>query len=118
MIWYKDTKNNFVRINPAAAQAFGRSIEEIKGKNASTLFPTLAEKYYLDDLDVIRSGKPKLGVVEPMTVVGREQIWVQTDKIPLFDEKGTVNGVLLFVVDITQRKAREQRRHWRLQAGN
>jgi PAS domain S-box-containing protein len=108
MIWYKDTKNNFVRVNPAAAQAFGMSVEEIEGKSAYDLIPDLAEKYYQDDLEVIRSGTPKLGIIEPMTTAQKEHLWVQTDKIPLRNEQGTITGILLFVVDITERRRAEE----------
>ena len=104
MIWYKDTKNNFVRVNPAGARAFGLPVERIIGKNAEELFPHLAEHYYQDDLEVIRSGKPKLGIVEQMTSARGETLWVQSDKVPILDEKGNVAGVLVFVVDITERK--------------
>jgi PAS domain S-box-containing protein len=107
MVWYKDTKNNFIRVNPAGAQAFGLSIEEIEGKSTYDLFPDFAEKYYQDDLDVINSGKPRLGIIEPMTTASGEHLWVQTDKIPLRDEQGTITGILLFAVDITERKRAE-----------
>jgi len=104
MIWYKDTKNTFVRVNPAGAAAFGRPVEEIVGKNARDLFPDLADQYYRDDLDVIQSGKPKLGIIEQMTSSRGGTIWVESDKVPILDEKGAVTGILVFVVDITERK--------------
>ncbi len=57
MIWYKDTKNNFLRVNPAGARAFGLSPDDITGHNAQELFPDLAEHYFQDDREVIRSGE-------------------------------------------------------------
>ena len=108
MVWYKDTKNNFIRVNPAGAQAFGLSSEEIEGKSTYDLFPDFAENYYHDDLDVINSGKPRLGIIEPMTTASGERRWVQTDKIPLRDEQGTITGILVFSVDITDRKRAEE----------
>ena len=39
MIWYKDTKNNVLRVNQFAANSMGRSIEEIEGKSLYDLFP-------------------------------------------------------------------------------
>jgi PAS domain S-box-containing protein len=104
MIWYKDTKNNFVRVNPAGAKAFGMPIEQIEGKSCYDLFPDFAEKYYQDDLEVINSGNPKPGIVEPMTTASGEHLWVQTDKIPLRNEQGTITGILVFSIDITGRK--------------
>jgi PAS domain S-box-containing protein len=104
MIWYKDTRNNFVHVNPAGARAFGLSRDQIEGKSAYDLFPDRAEDYYRDDQEVIRSGKPKLGIVEQMVTAGGETLWVQTDKVPILDPAGQVTGVLAFIVDITERK--------------
>lgn len=105
MIWYKDTKNHFLRVNPAGARAFGLPVDRIVGKNAADLFAVdLADHYYQDDLEVIRSKRPKLGIIEQMTTARGETLWVQSDKVPILDEKGDVSGVLVFVVDITERK--------------
>jgi len=104
MIWYKDTHNNYIRVNPAGALTIGLPVEAIEGKSAYDLFPENAENYYLDDLEVIRSGIPKFGIIEQMKTAGGRNLWVRTEKIPLKDERGTVTGVLVFSVDITDIK--------------
>lgn len=104
MIWYKDTKNTIIRVNPAGANSVGMTIDKIEGKSSYDLFPELAEKYYQDDLEVITSGKAKLGIIEQLHTTQGKVLWVQTDKIPLRDEKGTIYGLLVFVTDITERK--------------
>ena len=104
MIWFKDTKNNFVRVNPAGARAFGKSRDQIEGRSAVELFHGHAEQYYKDDLEVIRSGKPKLGIIEQLTTARGDTIWVQTDKVPVKDDSGTITGVLVLAEDITERK--------------
>jgi len=108
MIWYKDTKNNILHVNRAAAAAFGKSKNKIEGKNCRELFPDEAEEYHRDDMEVIMSGKPKLGIVEQMQIASGEKRWVQTDKVPYRDEKGDIVGVVLFVLDITERKRMEE----------
>jgi two-component system CheB/CheR fusion protein len=108
MIWYKDTKNNFVRVNRAVASAVGRPPGEIEGKSAYEIFPDEAEHYYRDDLEVINSGQPKLGIVEEMGTARGEKRWVRTDKIPCRGDGGDITGVLLFTVDITERKRAEE----------
>jgi diguanylate cyclase (GGDEF)-like protein/PAS domain S-box-containing protein len=107
MIWYKDTQNCVIRVNQAAARAVGRSTDEIEGKSIHELFPDEAEEYFQDDLDVIRTGKPKIGIVEKLQIAGGKKIWVQTDKIPLREEKGNIIGILLFVVDVSDLKQAE-----------
>ena len=108
MIWYKDTKNNFIRVNPAGARIFGVPAEEIEGKSAFDLFPDAAKQYYQDDLEVIRSGMPKLGIIEQMQTARGKNLWVRTDKIPLMDETMQTVGLLVFAVDITDRKLAEE----------
>jgi|GEM_PF-4418061 len=103
MIWYKDTNNNFIRVNKYVADIFGKPVEEIKGKSAYDIFPDLADKYYIDDLEVIKSKKPKTGIIEEITCASGEKIYIQTDKIPLFNKNGTVSGLLIFGIDITER---------------
>lgn len=39
-IWYKDTLNNFIRVNKAAAIIAGREVEEVEGKSTDEIFPT------------------------------------------------------------------------------
>jgi PAS domain S-box-containing protein len=108
MIWYKDTRNNFVRVNRAVAAAVGKPLEAIEGKSAYEVFPDQAEQYYRDDLEVINSGRPKLGIVEEMGTAGGGKRWVRTDKIPYRDQGGEITGVLVLTVDITDRKRAEE----------
>ncbi len=103
MIWYKDTKNNVLRVNQFAANSMGRSIEEIEGKSLYDLFPEEAQHYYQDDLEVMNSGKPKLGIIELMQIASGEKRWVQTDKVPYRDKDGKIIGVIVFAIDITER---------------
>jgi PAS domain S-box-containing protein len=108
MIWYKDTKNNFIRVNRAVASALGKPLDAIEGKSADELFPKDAEQYYQDDLEVIKSGEPKLGILETLENAAGEKRWVQTDKIPYRGEGGDIAGVLVFAVDVTDRKLADE----------
>jgi PAS domain S-box-containing protein len=108
MVWYKDTHNRILRTNRAAADSMNKSMAEIEGQSTYDLYPDEADKYYQDDLEVIRSGQPKLGIVEPYQTGAGEKHWVQTDKVPYRDTDGTVLGVLVFAQDITERKRTEE----------
>jgi len=92
-IWYKDRENRILRANRLAAESRGMSIEEVEGRSVYDLYPEEAEKYYRDDLEVIRSGTPKLGIVEVLTTASGEKRWVRTDKIPYRSEDGEILGV-------------------------
>ena len=69
-IWFKDTKNNFISINKAAAKIANRLVEDVEGHSADEIFPIESSKYYKDDLEVLHFGKPKLGIIESATADG------------------------------------------------
>jgi PAS domain S-box-containing protein len=108
MVWYKDTQNRILRVNRLAAESIGKTVAEIEGQSTEDLYPHEAEKYYQDDLDVIRSGRHKLGIIEPYQTGTGEKRWVRTDKVPYCDANGTVLGVLVFAQDMTERKRTEE----------
>jgi PAS domain S-box-containing protein len=104
MVWYKDAHNRILRANRHAADSINKTIAEVEGQSTSDLYPEEAEQYHQDDLQVIASGMPKLGIVELYQTASGEKRWVQTDKVPYRDPQGNVVGVLVFAQDITERK--------------
>jgi len=102
MIWYKDKDNRILRANKAAADSMGLRVEELEGKSTHDLYPEEANRYYQDDLKVIKTGQPKRGIVEPYRNAAGGKRWLRTDKIPYRDDKGEIIGVIVFAVDITE----------------
>jgi PAS domain S-box-containing protein len=102
LIWYKDDKNNIVRVNRLAAAWAGLSRAQMEGRSTYELYPNEAESYYQDDLEVIRSGLPKLGIFEPIVNGKGEKHWVRTDKVPYRNAEGRVVGVIVFSVEMTE----------------
>jgi diguanylate cyclase (GGDEF)-like protein/PAS domain S-box-containing protein len=109
MIWFKDTQNGILRVNSRVAEAAGKTVLEIEGKPSAEIYPLDAEKFYADDLEVMRSGVPKLGYVEPLRGTDGRDMWVQTDKVPYFGQDGKVIGIVVMAQDITERKRSEER---------
>ena len=108
LVWFKDTKNNHIRVNRAAAEAVGKPIAEIEGRSAAEVVPDEVDRYYQDDLEVIRSGQPKHGITEQFRIASGETRWLHTNKTPLRDKRGNICGVLAVSVDITERKRAEE----------
>ena len=108
MVWFKDTDNHILRVNKRVAEAAGKSVEEIEGKPSLEIYPNEAGKFYEDDLEVIRSGVPKLGIVETLRKREGEDSWVQTDKIPYRDQNGNVVGIVVMAQDISARRRTEE----------
>jgi PAS domain S-box-containing protein len=107
MVWYKDSQNRILRANRHAAESINKTVREVEGKSTYDLYPEEAEKYHQDDLAVIASGQPKLGIVELYEIAPGHKRWVQTDKVPYRDTQGNVIGVLVFAQDITERRQAE-----------
>ena len=108
MIFYKDSQNTFIRVNTALAKATGLARHAIEGKSGFAIYPDQAEHYWQDDKEVITSGRPKTGIIEPLpTTTGVR--WLQTDKIAYRDKDGQVIGIIGFAVDITDRKQSEEK---------
>ncbi len=110
LIWYKDKHNNMLRLNQPAAETMGVSIEEATGKNTKDFFPDLADEYFQDDLEVIQTGKPKLGIIEPyLPEPDTDQArWVRTDKVTYRDPDGNTLGVIVMAIDITKQRLAEE----------
>ena len=113
-IWFKDTENRTIRLNERAANAAGKRVDEIEGRLAWETYPQEADKYYADDLEVIRSKEPKLGVVEILRDNEDRETWVRTSKVPYCDQNGEVIGIVVVSEDVTahhqaERTLRESR---------
>ena len=109
LIFYKDTKNNFIRVNKYLAQLHGKSKEELEGKNLSDLYPKEdADNYYQDDLAVINSGLASMNIAEPLETEAGVK-WVSTSKIPFVNTIGETIGIIGMSIDITERKLAEQK---------
>ena len=112
-IFYKDTKNHFIRVNQQVEKALGFPVHVFPGHSAEELFPAYAKQYYRDDLEVINSGQPKFGIIEQINTKNNEIRWVSTNKVPTFHVDGSVSGLIVFIRDITEeKKIEEQRSIW------
>lgn len=103
-IWYKDAHNRILRLNAQAAESMNMSVADAEGQDTYELFPEMAQKYHFDDLDVIRSNTPRLGIIEKYTPVDGEQGWVSTDKVPYVDPHTGISNILVVSKDITELK--------------
>ncbi len=107
-IWYKDTNNKIIRVNKQVEKDIGIPVQELVGKSAQELFPAYSAKYYEDDLAVICSAEPKIGILEQINHANGEIRWIYTSKIPTRNCDGIVTGLVALVVDITESKKIEK----------
>jgi PAS domain S-box-containing protein len=103
LIFYKDNEGKILRANKAFAEALKMPQEEFVGKTVFDLYSAkIARSMAKDDMEVLQSGHPKLGIIEQYESA-RGLRWVQTDKVPIFDENDVPNGLIGFAQDITER---------------
>ena len=107
MVWVRNTGDNIVRVNQRAADSVGKTIAALEGRTMLEIFPEDADRYAADDLEVIRSGTPKLGIVETVTATDGASLWMQIDKIPLTASDGSVTGIMVVATDVTAIKRSE-----------
>jgi PAS domain S-box-containing protein len=108
IIFYKDKGGKFLRVNQAFAEAQKIPKENFCGKTVFDFFSAeIAQGMANDDLEVLESGCPKLGIIEHYESASGMK-WVQTDKVPILDKNGVSTGLMGFAQDITERKEAEE----------
>lgn len=108
-IFWRDRELRYLGANTLYLQDAGVSdIAQIIGKRSSDLFPEHTDRYAEDDLEVMRSGIPKLNYEEPITRANGEPGWLLTSKVPLRNNAGDIIGILGTYNDISERKHAEE----------
>ena len=108
IIFYKDKEGKFIRVNQAFAKAQKIPKEKFLGKTVFDFYSAeIAQGMANDDLEVLKSGHPRLGIIEQYESANGIR-WVQTDKMPTFDKNGIVTGLVGFAQDITERRKAEK----------
>lgn len=103
-VFWKDRESFYTGCNSAFAKLFGCvNSDEIVGKTDFDLYDDQNDAHFTRACDkkVIDSGRPLVNIEEMISVPGGKRYRVQTSKVPLFDETGTVIGVLGICSDVT-----------------
>ena len=107
-LFIKDTESRFVVANPAVADDLGLTIQDLIGKSDFELHPReLAEKFFADEQEVIRSGEPKVDIEEFVVTSSGQKKWLATSKLPLRNPGGEIIGLVGVCRDITERRQAE-----------
>jgi len=108
-IYFKDKDSRFLRINAAHARAFGLSDpSEAVGKTDFDFFTEVhALQAFKDEQEIIRTGRPIIGLVEKETRAGGRVAWVSTTKMPLRNDQGEIIGTFGISRDVTAQKLAE-----------
>mgnify|MGYP002780309262 CR=1 FL=1 len=107
-VFWKDLDSRFLGCNPAFANDFRLTPDQIIGKTDYELpWAAWAEAYRATDARIMASQVSELGFEELTTSLTGEQIWIRTSKVPLTAADGVVVGVLGCYEDISKSKQAE-----------
>jgi two-component system, sensor histidine kinase and response regulator len=108
-IYFKDLQSRFICINRGVALRFGLSDPaDAIGKTDFDYFSEAhARQAYLDEQEVIRTGRPLVAREEAEYWPDGRMTWASTTKLPLRDRAGTIIGTCGISRDITHRKQTE-----------
>ena len=107
-VFFKDAQGKYLMANHNFCEALGQSQDEIAGKTDHDFFPkALADKYREDDRQVTATGETLIVGEEPMVDGGRKFI-VETQKVPVKNDKGEVAGLIGLGFDVTERRRAEE----------
>jgi len=106
-IFLKDTEGRYLLVNKEIERVFGISLEQIKGKTDSEIFPPeQAAEYRANDLKVLRAGLTM--EFEEMALMEDGPHTSIVHKFPLFDTHGNIYAIGGVAADITERKRAEK----------
>lgn len=112
-VFWKDCESVYLGCNRVFAEdaGVGRP-ENIIGKTDYDLAWEKEETDFFRECDhrVMESGRAEYHIVEPQLHADGKRAWLDTNKVPLLDEAGSVVGILGTYEDITERKQVEQER--------
>ncbi|MGA1796540.1 MAG: PAS domain S-box protein [bacterium] len=109
LIAYMDDRFNFIRVNRAYAEADGRTPEFYPGKNHFQLFPNEENERIFRQ--VILTGEPYMTYAKPFVYQEHPERGVtywDWSLQPVKNARGKVEGLMLFLVNVTKRKQAEE----------
>jgi PAS domain S-box-containing protein len=104
LIFLKDRHGRFINCNQALLNAVKvDSIDDVVGKTDFDFWPPeLASNYVADDQTTMRDGVALIDQEEKTRDSDGNERWLLTNKVPLFDDRGEVTGLVGIARDITK----------------
>jgi PAS domain S-box-containing protein len=102
-VYFKDRQSRFIKCSHSMAKLFGKdNPEELTGKTDFDFFSEEhARPAFEDEQQIIRTGKPLIGMPEKEVFPDGRVEWSLTTKMPLRDEEGNIIGTFGISKNIT-----------------
>lgn len=120
-IYIKDKNSRFIIANNKLAKVMHfNSPEEMVGKTDMDYYPKeMAEKFYNDEQEIIRTKKPLINCIEMAQDEEGQTNLISTTKLPLYNDDQEVIGIIGIGRDVTDlKKAEEKIREHEVQLAN
>lgn len=107
--YFKDTKSRIILSSKAHSILWGEEDpRKVIGKTDFDYFPEeFAKVAFESEQEIIKTGTPKVGIVEKLIKPNGKVIWLSASKYPLYDEEGRIIGTWGTSRDITTLKETE-----------
>lgn len=108
-IYFKDKDSKFIKVSDSFANRHGKKIKDVIGKTDFDYFgKNHAKEAFLDEQEIIRSGRSIVGKEEKEDWPNGETTWVSTSKMPFYNSKGEIIGTFGISREITALKRSEE----------
>lgn len=110
-VFWKDRNSVYLGCNTRGAKVAGvANPAAIIGKTDYDLAWKKKEADFFRECDqrVMANNTPELHIIEPQLQANGKNAWLDTSKIPLHDENGSVVGILVAFEDITTKRAEDE----------
>ena len=108
LIWLKDRDGTYRFCNPTFERFFGANEEEITGKtDYDFVDKELADFFREKDQQAMEAGAPSMNEEWVTFADNGHRALLETIKTPMYDEEGTLSGILGIARDITRRHTDE-----------
>ena len=108
-IYFKDRQCRLIRVSRKMAIDLGyKGPKELVGKTDRDLFgKEFSDKTIIDDLQVMETGRPIVGLIEKRRKPDGCLNWTSTSKLPIFNREGKIIGLLGITREINELKQAE-----------
>ncbi|MBM3845835.1 MAG: PAS domain S-box protein, partial [Verrucomicrobia bacterium] len=109
-IFFKDSQSRFIRCSSSMFSSLGfKSPEEVIGKTDFDYYPQEeAQGFFDEEQRIITTGQPLINKIQNHGSLSGEEVWSSVTKVPIYNHRGLITGVIGLSRDITKLKVAEQ----------
>jgi len=109
-IYFKDKKGKYTKVNKEKASKLNKTSEEIIGKTDYDIYPEEeAEINIQDDEKVLNNGEKIINKIHSITDFKGEKHWISVTKVPRYNKKNEIIGLIGIDREITDIKESEEK---------